>query len=72
MVAFATEEDLIIHKLFASRPRGLEDARGVVRRRGPSLDWPYLRRWAAEFGRLAGRERMPKDMEELEAESDPM
>jgi hypothetical protein len=70
-VAFATAEDLIIHKLFAGRPRDLEDARGVVRRKGPSLDWPYLQRWAVEFGRLSGREGMPRDMAELEAESDP-
>ena len=33
-VPFATAEDLLIHKLFAGRPRDLEDAAGVVRRKG--------------------------------------
>ncbi len=30
LVPFATAEDLIIHKLFAGRPRDIEDAGGVV------------------------------------------
>jgi len=38
-VPFATAEDLIVHKLFAGRPRDVEDAAGVVRRKGPTLDW---------------------------------
>jgi hypothetical protein len=32
-VSFASAEDLVIHRLFAARPRDLEDALGVVRRR---------------------------------------
>ncbi|MGQ0702311.1 MAG: nucleotidyl transferase AbiEii/AbiGii toxin family protein [Gemmatimonadales bacterium] len=64
-VPFATAEDLLIHKLFAGRPRDLEDAASVVRRKGPELDWEYLERWAREFGRIPGREDLPVVLESL-------
>lgn len=67
-VPFATAEDLIIHKLFASRPRDLEDAAGVVRRKGPELDWGYLERWCREFARVPGREGMPELLDGLREE----
>ncbi len=67
-VPFATAEDLLIHKLFAGRPRDLEDAVGVVRRRHGELDWEYLRRWAAEFAAVPGREGMPSQVEKLRSE----
>jgi hypothetical protein len=59
LVPFATAEDLIIHKLFAGRPRDLEDAEGIVRRKGSDLDWDYLDTWAEEFAAIPGREGMP-------------
>ncbi|MCI0434399.1 MAG: nucleotidyltransferase family protein [Gemmatimonadetes bacterium] len=58
-VPFATAEDLVLHKLFAGRPRDIEDAKGVVRRKGDGLDWEYLGRWAREFGAVPGREDLP-------------
>jgi hypothetical protein len=64
-VPFATAEDLLIHKLFAGRPRDIEDARGVLRRKGEHLDWDYLRHWAREFAAVPGRERLPAQLEEL-------
>jgi hypothetical protein len=66
-VPFATAEDLLLHKLFAGRPRDLEDAAGVVRRKGPELDWEYLGRWAREFATIPGREDMPDKLDELRA-----
>jgi hypothetical protein len=57
---FATAEDLILHKLFAGRPRDLEDAKGVVARKGAMLDWKYLERWAQEFSAVEGRENLPE------------
>ena len=69
-VPFATAEDLILHKLFAGRPRDLEDTRGVVRRKGPELDWEYMRRWAAQFALIPGREDLPAQIEQLQREHD--
>lgn len=66
-VPFATAEDLLLHKLFAGRPRDLEDAAGVVRRKGPELDWEYLERWAREFATIPGREDMTVNLDELRA-----
>lgn len=65
-VPFATAEDLILHKLFAGRPRDLEDVAGIVRRKGHEIDWQYVRRWAEEFARVPGREEMPRQVERLE------
>ncbi len=70
-VPFATAEDLIIHKLFAARPRDLEDAAGVVRRKGADLDWGYLRTWCAEFAKTEGRDGMPAALEMLRQELEP-
>lgn len=55
-IPFATAEDLILHKLFAGRPRDLEDTAGIVRRTGGELDWEYMDRWAREFAQIPGRE----------------
>lgn len=68
IVPFATAEDLIIHRLFAGRPRDIEDAGGVVRRKGLELDWDYLRRWVAEFALVPGRENLLDLLEELRRE----
>jgi len=47
-VAFAAAEDLIIHKIFAGRPRDLEDVRSILLR-NPSRDLDYIRQWLREF-----------------------
>ena len=70
-VPFATAEDLIIHKLFAGRPRDIEDAVGVVHRSGAGLDWAYVEHWVAEFARVPGREDLPRRFTELRREGLP-
>ena len=64
-VPFAAAEDLVLHKLFAGRPRDIEDAEGVVRRKGRELDWEYLERWARDFSSVPGRERLPDRVDSL-------
>jgi hypothetical protein len=64
-VPFASAEDLILHKLFAGRARDIEDAAGVVRRKGPELDRGYLEIWAVAFALIPGREGMPDALREL-------
>jgi hypothetical protein len=50
----ATAEDVILAKLdwarIGSSDRQIEDARSVVRVRRDTLDWDYLKRWAAALG----------------------
>lgn len=62
---FAAAEDLLLLKLFAGRPRDLEDARSIVSRQQGRLDWPYLERWAEEFAGVDGREDLPRRLQEL-------
>jgi hypothetical protein len=70
-VPFASAEDLILHKLFAGRPRDIEDAVGVVRRKGRELDWVYIRGWAVKFSVVAGREHLLEQVRALEGEQHP-
>lgn len=67
-VKYASAEDLILHKLFAGRPRDIEDAKGVVARQGARLDWRYIEGWAQEFSSVEGRENLPAQVGELRAE----
>lgn len=47
-VCFASPEDLIVHKIFAGRPRDLEDVRTIVLK-NPEIDLTYIRKWLKEF-----------------------
>ncbi|NWF97971.1 MAG: nucleotidyltransferase [Nitrospirae bacterium] len=47
-VAFASPEDVIIHKIFAGRPRDLEDARTIILK-NPNIDIRYIENWLKEF-----------------------
>jgi predicted nucleotidyltransferase len=47
-VCFASVEDLIIHKIFAGRPRDIEDVR-LVMLKNQNVDIRYIERWLKEF-----------------------
>jgi hypothetical protein len=47
-VCFASLDDLILHKMFAGRPRDVEDVRTLILK-NPGIDVSYIRRWLKEF-----------------------
>jgi hypothetical protein len=47
-VRFASAEDVIIHKIFAGRPRDLEDVRAIVIK-NPGIDRTYIGNWLEQF-----------------------
>src|SRR5512136_236426 len=47
-VCFASLEDLILNKIFAGRPRDLEDVRTLILK-NPGFEGSYVRRWLKEF-----------------------
>jgi len=53
-VRFASPEDVVIHKIFAGRPRDLEDVRGILAK-NPAIDQGYLRRWLRELTGVSDR-----------------
>ncbi len=48
-VSFASIEDVIIHKIFAGRPRDLEDARSILLK-NQKYNIGYIRRWLKKLG----------------------
>lgn len=63
-VMFATAEDVIIHKIFAGRPRDLEDVRSILIK-NPDLDTPYMRRWLSEFEKSPEKKGLIEIFEEI-------
>jgi predicted nucleotidyltransferase len=63
-VNFASPEDLIIHKIFAGRPRDIEDVRTVLLK-NPEVDKQYIRRWLKEFDNSSEKNNFLKIFEEI-------
>jgi predicted nucleotidyltransferase len=61
-VNFASVEDLIIHKIFAGRPRDLEDVRTLVLK-NPGIDVPYIKLWLKEFDAAVEEKRFLETFE---------
>lgn len=53
-VNFASAEDLIIHKIFAGRPRDLEDVKSILDKQNKKLDLSYIRKHLREFSKMEG------------------
>lgn len=49
-VKYASLEDIIIHKIFAGRPRDIEDAKGILQR-NPAFDRTYIEFWLKELSK---------------------
>ena len=47
-VCFASPEDLVIHKVFAGRPRDLEDVRSILLK-NRDIDIGHIRAWLKDF-----------------------
>jgi predicted nucleotidyltransferase len=68
-VVFASPEDLIIHKIFAGRPRDLEDVKSVIIK-NKDMDTHYIRSRLKEFDGFSDRKDFLKMFEEIVKELD--
>ncbi|MBI3270394.1 MAG: nucleotidyltransferase [Planctomycetes bacterium] len=53
-----TPEDLVVLKAFSQRERDFEDLTTLVARLGPTLDRPYIDRWAAKLDEGMGSDEV--------------
>jgi predicted nucleotidyltransferase len=64
-VNFASPEDVIIHKIFAGRPRDMEDARSILLR-NDNVDISYIQSWLDEFDISSDEKGFRKRFKELQ------
>jgi hypothetical protein len=62
-VCFASPEDVIIHKIFAGRPRDIEDVRTIILK-NPEIDIQYIKGWLKEFDASSDKKDLLKTFEE--------
>jgi predicted nucleotidyltransferase len=63
-ICFVSVEDLIIHKIFAGRPRDIEDV-NVIMKKNVSIDIRYIRKWLKEFDTFAESKKFLKTFENI-------
>jgi hypothetical protein len=63
-VNFASPEDVIIHKIFAGRPRDIEDVKNIILK-NPGIDNQYIRSWLREFDASSDKKDFLKTFEGL-------
>jgi predicted nucleotidyltransferase len=68
-VYFASPEDVIIHKIFAGRPRDLEDVKGILIKQ-PEIDIAYLENWLMEFDKTFPDKNFLETFQRLLAETE--
>ena len=64
-MCFASPEDVIIHKIFAGRPRDMEDVRSILLR-NDNVDIPYIQSWLDDFDLSTEEKGFRKRFEELQ------
>ncbi len=67
-VMFASVEDVIIHKIFAGRPRDMEDAVTILAK-NPHVDRDYIQKWLKEFDRTMETNNFSRQFAELCAQT---
>lgn len=63
-IRFASPEDIVIHKIFANRPRDLEDVRTILLK-NPSINHQYIYDWLKVFDASSEKTRFLKTFQEL-------
>ncbi len=63
-VSFASPEDVVIHKIFAGRPRDIEDARTIVFK-NPGIDIKYIKDWLKKFDASSEKKHFLKTFEKI-------
>lgn len=63
-VNFASPEDVIIHKIFAGRPRDIEDVKTIILK-NPGIDNQHIRNWLREFDTSSDKKDFLKTFEEI-------
>ena len=63
-VRFASAEDVIIHKLFAGRPRDIEDTKNILLK-NPSLDTAYIQKWLQDFDQNLPEKSLLRDFQDI-------
>jgi len=63
-VCFASLEDLILHKIFAGRPRDLEDVKILILK-NPVIDVSYIGHWLKEFEASVQEKRFVDTFEKI-------
>ena len=69
-VMFAAIEDVVIHKIFAGRPKDLEDVRALILKH-PGIDGQYVRRWLKELGKSPGKTTLLQTFKDILRRSGP-
>lgn len=62
---FVSPEDLIIHKITSSRPRDMEDLRGILFRQRGKLDFKYIRYWLRKIDKVDKKTQLCKLFNDL-------
>jgi predicted nucleotidyltransferase len=70
-VRLISPEDLIIHKITSSRPRDLEDLKGILIRQRGKMDVHYIQQWLKKIDSANKGSRILKQFKELMQETFP-